>query len=442
VRAAAFVGIMFLFNGVVGAIAWADTGTTMPNVSTTDGDSWTNVRDSEGVPLADYLFATNQGSVLHPVNTVLSVVLGLEFTGFMVFVVTVIWLIGFALEFRWLAVFDQTLAAVGNSLTHQLATPIVLAVSTTVGAFIVAWFVLRGYPAKAAIQIVTMLLVAMLSVTYLEAPLAAVLSPNGLLAQGRNIGMTITAGLNGNANPDPQAIVGSMQNVLADNFARHPLQLWNFGHVLDNTAPQCGAMWSRAVQTGSNSTVLNALAGCGDQAAFAKADNPNIGQVGTGLVLLVFATILLLFGAYLAIKLLGSALDAVYHAFMAVFGFAAGGFIYGPTQAFLVRNLADTVLQAVKMVGYTIFLGIYGLFLGDLFAWSRGQGIMVMFVAGIVEIVGLVQFRRFDASLDRGMAAITDRLARASSPTPSAGMGPGHAGHALAPACSRNRLVW
>lgn len=226
--------------------------------------------------------------------------------------------------------------------------------------------------------------------------------------------------------------------MLADNFARHPLQVWNFGHVIDNVSPRCRAAWTVGIQSGDESRVKKGLARCGDSLAAAKAENPTVGQAGTGLVLLLFGTILLLFGAYLAIKVMGSALDAIYHAFMGIFGFAAGGFIYGPTQTFLVRNLVDTLMAAGKMLAYTVFLGVYALTLNSLFAQAGSNGIMVIFVCGIVEIVAIVQLRRLDAGLDRGNDWIAQRFAATVAGPPAAssggavlGMGPGSQNHVL-----------
>lgn len=227
----AVAALLLVLNGILGAVAMAQASsaatvaqpsTVAANVATTDGISWTNVRDSSGIALADYVFATNNGSVLNPGNTALSLVLGLEFTGFMVIVVTVIWLIGYALGFRWLELFDKALAGVADSLTSQIATPIMMAAAVAVGAFFVAWFIVRGFHVKAAIQVVTMLGVAVLGVTYLADPLADVLSPNGILAKGRNVGIVVAAGLNGKTEVDPEEVVESLEECLPTTLPDTP----------------------------------------------------------------------------------------------------------------------------------------------------------------------------------------------------------------------------
>ncbi|MQY31208.1 hypothetical protein [Nocardia aurantia] len=403
-----------------GSIANANNGTLSGgSMSAIDGLSWTDVRDTSDVPLSSYLFATDSGSLLHPGTTALALVLGVEFTIFMVVVISAVWMTGYVLSFRWLDWLGKPLTAIGDGLTHQIATPIVLAVSATAGAFLVGWFVLRGYHAKAALQVAAMLAVAVLGATYLAHPLADVLSSDGLLAHGRDVGITIAAGVTGQDSPHPGEIVAGLQGSLSDNFARHPLQVWNFGHVVDDR-PGCRAAWSAGVRAGSQTQIANGMSGCGDAYAHAKIDNPSFGQIGTGLVLIVFATILLLFLAYLAIKVFLAALSSVYHGILAVFGFAAGGFVYGPTQVFLIRNLVDLFADAVAMVVYTVFLGVYALLLDALFRSAPGSGMAVIFVGAMVLIAGFALFRRLDLSMVGGQVRVVEQIRAALAGRPAA----------------------
>ncbi|WP_040834064.1 hypothetical protein [Nocardia brevicatena] len=398
-----------VFPAVIGAIASAQTGS---GVSQIDGLSWMNIRDSNGVPLSSYQFVTDQGNIFNPANTVLWAILGLEFVGYMAIVTTAIWVVTYAFSFQWLDMFARALTGTADALARQIATPIVLITAATLGAFFVAWFVARGFHAKATMQVVTMLAVAILGPIMLTDPLEDVLSSDGLLTRGRDVGISVAAGLNGNGNPNPHQLVTVMQHDLADNFARKPVQVWNFGHVVDRSGA-CEAAWSSGVLSGEADNVKKAVKNCGDSAAHAKASNPSVGQVGTGLVLLICGTLLLLFAVVLGIKVIKAALDTVYHGFMAIFGFAAGGFVYGPTQTFLVRNVVDGFIAAARMTVYTIFLGVYVLFMGNLFNQSRDQVMAVIVIACVVEIVAILQIRRLGNSLSKGNGWVANRFALA-----------------------------
>ncbi|MEU7629222.1 hypothetical protein AB0C34_04435 [Nocardia sp. NPDC049220] len=402
--------MLFVFPGVLGAVAVAETGTRTAGSSSSSALGWMRIADSSGVQLSSYLFATDRGGVLNPGNTVISSILGLEFAGWKIIVTTAIWLIGYALSFRWLDMFSSALTGLAHSLTGQIATPIMLVTAAAIGSFFVAWFVARGFYAKATTQVVTMVAVAVLGPLFLAEPLADVLSSHGLLIQGRDLGISVAAGLDGNDSADPSGMVATMQNTLADNLARRPLQVWNFGHVIDDK-PACRAAWSAGISAGSEGRVTSGLRTCGDSLAGEAIANPSYEQVGTGLLLLILGTVLLAFAAILAIKVIKAALDTIYHGLMSIFGFAAGGFIYGPTQTFLVRNMVDSVIAAARMTAFTVFLGVYVLLLGDLFRLAGDQVMAVFVVGGIVEIIAIFQLKRLSRSLDRGNEWLANRFA-------------------------------
>ncbi|WP_216893737.1 hypothetical protein [Nocardia alni] len=409
-RAVAAVFGLVVFPGVLGATARAGTGALAAESSTSSALGWMHITDTYGVQLSNYLYATNHGSLLNPGDTAVSTVLGLEFAGWKIIVTTAIWLIGYALSFSWLQWFAKPLTGIAHSLSGQIATPIMLVTAAAIGAFFVAYFVVRGHYSKATLQVATMLAVAVIGPLYLAAPLADTFSSDGLLAQGRNLGISVAAGLDGQDTTDPTALVATMQGMLADDFARHPLQVWNFGHVIDNDAA-CRAAWSAGVAAGSETRVKNGLAGCGDSAAQASANNPSFDQIGTGLLILLLGALLLLFGAYLAIKIIKSALDTIYHGLLSIFGFAAGGFVYGVTQTFLVRNMVDGVVAAARMTIFTVFLGVYVLFLGDLFDMAGGEVMAVFVVGGIVEVIAISQLRRIGRSLEHGNEWLANKFA-------------------------------
>lgn len=402
--------VLFICPGIMAVMATAQTSTTVsaPNSAL----SWMRIKDSSGAELSSYLFATNRGGIFSPGNIVMSFLIIVLFAIWLVFTTTAIWLPTDTLDFGWLNIVSKPLEGVAHSLTGQIATPMMLMTAAAIGAFFVGWFIVRGYHSKAAMQVVTMLGVAVLGPLFLAEPLAEVLSPDGLLAQGRNLGISVAAGLNGNSNPDPNQLIRTMQADMADNFARRPLQVWNFGHVVDDRA-SCRAVWTAGVMAGDEDRVKNGMKSCGDSAAYAAADNPSVGQIGAGLLLLLSGAVLLLFGAYLAIKVIWAALDSIYYGFLTIFGFAAGGFVYGPTQTFTVRCFVHGFVSAGRMAVFVIFLGVYELFIGDLFRQAGGQVMSVFVIGAIVEIVAILQLKRLSASLDKGNEWIANRFALA-----------------------------
>ncbi|MFE4455797.1 hypothetical protein ACFROC_00435, partial [Nocardia tengchongensis] len=137
--------------------------------------------------------------------------------------------------------------------------------------------------------------------------------------------------------------------------------------------------------------------------------------------------LLLAFAARLAIAIVRSALDSVYHGLMSIFGFAAGGFIYGPTQTFLIRSLVHGFFAAARMAAEIVFLALYLLLLGDLFEQARGQVMTVFVIGAIVEVIAISQLKRLGEGLERGNDWVANRFALAAQ----AGGGAGGGGSAL-----------
>ncbi|WP_429424276.1 hypothetical protein [Nocardia sp. GAS34] len=397
----------------VGAATAQTTITTNGSVSSINvALGWTGVIDTSRVPLSSYVYVGAGESIFHPIRTSMTFVLVLVFEGWIVIVITGIWVIGYGLSFRWLNVVGIVLIRVSDKLSGQLTTTIIVVVFATTGSFFVAYFVVRGFHAKATMQVATMLLVAVIGPLYLAHPLSDVMASDGLLAQGRDLGITVAAGLNGTDTTDPTSLVSTLQTDLADNFVRHPLQVWNYGHVIDAN-PVCKDAWSSAMATGNDGTVKAALQSCGDNAAYSSANNPTIGQIGAGIILLLSGAILLLFGVYLAVKVIKSTVGVIWCGFMAIVGFAGSGFIYGPPQIFLVRNIVDGFIAAGEMALYVIFTGMYVLFMGDLFDAAGGQVMAVFMIGAIVEVVAISQLRHIGASMQRARQWTTNRLGMA-----------------------------
>ncbi|MFF2554722.1 hypothetical protein ACFVUS_27225 [Nocardia sp. NPDC058058] len=370
-----------------------------------------NIRDSSGVNLSNYMFVTHTSGFMPPDTYGLAMAIQLEFAGWMLIVVTGIWLIGFVLSFRWMALFATPLRAIARGFSEQVSIPIVLITGASIGAFCVAWFVIRGLHAKAVIQIVTMIAVAVLGPMFLADPLADVLDSDGWFSQGRDLGIAIAAGLNGDRSPQPDAVVESVDVILADNFGRKELHLWNFEHLIDER-PVCGAAWSTTLNTGDGERVREAIHSCGDSQAYAATRKPSPLQFGAGLIFLISGAGLLGFGVRLAISIVGSVVEVSLRAFKVILGFAAGGFIYGPTQTMLVRDVVHAFFAALRMAALVTFLGVYVLFLGNIFEHARGHEMSVLIMAVILEFLAITQLKRLNASLDRGNDWVANRFSQ------------------------------
>jgi|GEM_PF-2891836 len=404
------------------AVAYTGTTTAGTNTSAINGLSFTDVRDSYGVPVWDYLYATKDGNILNPGQTMLADTLRGFDMAFVVESILALYLAKVVLSFSWLSWFDTALTKIANTLTGQLNTPAIVVLAVTIGALFVAWFVLRGSYAKATLQVATMAGVAVLGTVFLAHPLADVLSPNGLLGQVRNLGFAIVDTLNGDSTGDAQSTINTVTGTLATNIPRHLVQTWNFNDIIDNSAT-CRAAWSNGVLAGSESQIESGLRSCGDSSAYAMTQNPSMGQIGTGLVVVIFGSILLLFLAYLSIKVILCALSAIINGFRLIFALTIGGFIYGRPQLGLVRAIVGVAGDAWSLLVYIIYLGGYAMVANDVFEAVPGSGMAVILVGGAALIAGFVLLRRIDKNLMLGQTQLVDQLQGSLAGRPSGSSG-------------------
>ncbi|MFE6862389.1 hypothetical protein [Nocardia sp. NPDC057668] len=401
---------LIVLPAIVGAVAMASGGNGTSDSSTIDALSWTNIRDKRGVALSDYAFITNNGSVIRPDHTIVSLLLKLECTGYLIIVILAIWLIGYTLSFEWMDAVAGLLTAAAQNFALNIATTEVRALGVCIGGFVVAIALTRGFMGRATTQTLTIMANAALGVLVLPNPLGETFSSHGLLAQARNLALAVSAGLHGSSGQSTSAMIPALQTELADAFASRPLKMWNFGHPIPDDSP-CGIAWSAGIRTGSSDAVKDNLRRCGDLSAVAQADSPSVAQIGTGALLIVTSTLLLAMAVYMAAKVVGAALDTVYHAFKIIFALAFGGYIPGPTQTTLIHGFVGGLVAAGKMAAFTLGVSIYTFILIGIFDNARGHEMKASFLASIVVMGALSQARRVNAALDRSNDEITRRIA-------------------------------
>ncbi|WP_280454737.1 hypothetical protein [Nocardia brasiliensis] len=405
--------VLFVFPGILGAVVTAQTGSGLAGTGYS-ALSWTDVRDSAGVPVANYMFVTDHGGILSPWNTAMSVVISLEFAGWSTLIGFGNWIVGTTISFSWADRIGAALAGVADSIIRQLPLPAMLAAGTALGVVFVAMFIVRGQFAKAAMQVVVMFGVAVGGPLVLAHPLQEVVASDGVLAQGRDLGVALAAGLLGDNDPNPAAMTKSLQGRMADHTVRWPLQTWNFGHVVD-TRPLCKSVWSNGMINQSEKQVKEGLTACGDTVARAATDNPTVGQIAAGFLLIIVGGTVMWFGVSFAFRVFWAMADAIYNALvLLIWDIPMTGFIYGRTQISMVRRIVDTGIAMVRMVANIVKLAFFLAFFGRLMEQSADDGdVMLILVLGaIVMVVGTVQLKRMNERLTATSVEVAGRIGR------------------------------
>ncbi|WP_280442714.1 hypothetical protein [Nocardia brasiliensis] len=403
--------MLLVFPGFLGAVVTAQSGSGLAG-TTYSALGWTDVVDSSGVPVANYMFVTDNGGIMNPFNTAISLILSLQMAVWSPLVGIGNWIIGTTVSFSWADRVGEAVAGVADSILRQLPLPVMLATGTAIGVVFVAMFIVRGQFAKASMQIVVMFLLAVGGPLVLAHPLQEVVASDGVIAQGRDLGVALAAGLLGDSDPNPAAMTRSLQSQLADNTARLPLQTWNYGHTLDNR-PLCKAAFTNGMLNQSEKQVKEGLTACGDGAARAAADNPTGSQIAAGFLLIFAGGTVLWFGASFAFRVFWAFADAVYNGVVLLFwDVPMAGFIYGQTQISMVRRVVDVGVALARMVANIVKLAFFVAFFGRLMDQSAGGDdvMMILVLSAIVMIVATVQLKLMNERLTATSTAIANRI--------------------------------
>jgi hypothetical protein len=356
------------------------------------------VKDSYGVPLSMYAISTDYGSVFDlGSQAVMATMLEAEAGLFVVIGGVAIWFLTYVINFGFLPDLVRPVATVAQDYASHII-PGVAAIAALIAALCVAFNVMRGNTTRATSQALAAIVIAMIGGALVYSPITWVISDDGPLAQGRTVAVGL--GSNSVANMDnTRDTINKLEGTLATSFVRRPLQTWNFAGQPDST-PSCAAAWSAGVVSGDTDRIKDGIRSCGapDSAAMkAAADNPNPGQLGTGVLLITFIGIFALFCVVLSLHIVMEFFRAVSNAFKLLWGFAIG-VIPGAPQASLVNNFVAMMFSAVAMFAYitlTIFIGE----IVTVIFRQQGNGIVAMISALILMVAAI----RFIFSVSKGL---------------------------------------
>lgn len=377
------------------------------------------VTDSYGVPLSRYAISTDYGSVLDGGSqAVLATLLEAEAGLFVVIGGVAIWFLMYVISFGFLPDLVQPVAAVAQDYASQIL-PSVAAIAAIVAATFVAVNILRGNFPRAASQAAAAVLIALIGGALVYSPVSWVISDKGPLAQGRDVAVSL--GSNSIANSgNTNDTLSRLEGTLATSFVRRPLQTWNFAGQPDST-PGCAAAWSAGVNSGDPDNIKDGIQACGasDSAAMkATADNPSPGQLGTGVLMLMFVGIFALFCAVLGFHIVLEFFRAVANGFKLLWGFAVGVIPGGP-QASLVNTFVAMLFAGVAMFGYITLTIFIGQIVTVVFR-QQGNGVVAMLSALILMMVAIRLIFTMSKSLKQSSANTAAGVLSSVGSTPPA----------------------
>ena len=176
-----------------------------------------------------------------------------------------LWVMKITVSTYWLTVLGEIARAITTAVIQVTSQIGLLVLAVPIGVFAGVTTIRRGEAGRGWTMILLALTMPALSVAVFADPAGMMYGQDGLLAFGRRVGFQRRR----SRHPQRRQRVAPDDTLTASlitHAVREPLQVCNFGHVVDRVG-SCGAAWSAAVRTGVSDGPVKAMAGCGDRSA-------------------------------------------------------------------------------------------------------------------------------------------------------------------------------
>ncbi len=392
---------------------------------------WTGLRDTYGVPIGDYYLAiasvrdqiaaaatglsfnpdTWMAAMTHALASVMTGlaaanILTAEAGLFIGIVAMALWLLKVTVSTYWLTVIGEIARAMAGAVIQVTTAAGLLLIAVPIGVFAGAVTVKRGEAGRGWTMIGIALMLPATSVAIFDDPAGLMYGRDGLLAFARRAGFSVASAATHNgalAGPAGVPQVDTLTASLITHTVREPLQLWNFGHVVDRVGG-CGAAWSAAVIRGTPDGPIQAMSGCGDRAAVVFAQHLDGTNIWVGLVMVAAAGLLAMFMVVSGWAVLKVSVKAIWTTVILLPTLWLGA-IPGAPQ----RRAADVVWQffrhGVEVAVYIVYVSVIGLAVqqivsaplpAELGGTNPFAHVLMM---GAVAVVALVLLRHIRADL-------------------------------------------
>ncbi|OAN31846.1 hypothetical protein PXJ67_00330 (plasmid) [Mycobacteroides chelonae] len=303
----------------------------------------------------------------------LAVILG-WFCGFLVMVGAVgIWFIKIALGSAWLgwlaALAAPVLVAINNLVGEFQIIPLALIICVFIGGIIA---LTKGFGRGAGVMCSGFLVILLIGF-FLNDPVKE-LGDNGLLAAGRAIGFELSLGIANNGSFDPSGNAEGQVEVLsqwmATTLIRHPIQIANFGGVIDNI-DGCAQAWNAALNAstvltpatqalapaGAHDGPVQAMRACGASDAYAHAHFLSGETIGLMFFINCVVLVVLMLLCYIGCEVIRIGFKAFWNVLVLVPA-AAVAVAPGPQREFAKRTAIKLIVHALEMLFATAAFGI------------------------------------------------------------------------------------
>ena len=350
--------------------------------------NWTGLRDTYGVPIGDYYLSlasirdqiTQAGPdasawdpsswwpwMIHALSVMFTSlaaanILTGEVSIFVGIIALSLWVMRLTISTYWLTVLGEIAKAITTAVISVTTRWGLVGITVPIGVFVGVLAIRRGEAGRGWTMIMLAITMPALAVTVFSDPAGMMYGPDGLLAFGRRVGFSTAEAATHNGAIGGGGFSGQVDTLtssLITHVVREPLEVFNFGHVVDNVG-SCAGPYSAALQQGAPDGPVKALSLCGDGTAVHYAQSLDASNVFAGSLLVVTAVLFGWFMISSGASVFMVSVKAVYTTAKLLPSVLAGG-ISGPAQEHAKATVWRYFKHPFEVMVFITFVSVIGL---------------------------------------------------------------------------------
>ncbi|WAJ47991.1 hypothetical protein OK015_28505 (plasmid) [Mycobacterium sp. Aquia_216] len=350
--------------------------------------NWTGLHCTYGVPIGDFYLSLaslpdqlSQGGpdaqvydpgswwpwVMHAFEVMstgfaASTILTAEAGLFVGIIALSLWVMKLTVSTYWLTVFGEIARAITTAVITVTTRWGLVAITVPLGVFLGVLAIRRGEAGRGWTMVLLAIMMPALAITVFSDPAGMMYGHDGMLAFGRSMGFSTAEAVTHNGAIGGGGFTGQVDTLtssLITHVVREPLEVFNFGHVVDSK-PGCAGQYSTALQQGISDGPIKAMARCGDLPAVHYAQNLDATNTFSGAILVLSAVLFGWFMISSGASVFKVSLKAMYTTAKLLPSVFAGG-ISGAAQEHAKATVWRFFKHPIEVMVFVTFVSVMGL---------------------------------------------------------------------------------
>ncbi len=322
--------------------------------------SWIQLQDSHGVSVWQYELSIDRGNPVSAADKWFwSKWVDNAWQAYRDGVVMAIWMLKWVLDFGWLDPVTAAVTPIADALHTTMGMLGLVGLFLTISGFVGAIYILNRRTATGVWELMAAVVIAAALGTVLANPSGVLLSkPDGLVYRVHDTSLAFVAAMAQTPELKNSGQSDAIAADLIETFLRQPLELVNFGAVIDGT--ECEAGYDEVLKSGPHawgSEIRDKVASCSPKAGeWASTPSPSMFSAAAALYPAVFVVLSLAIVVGGAVLMAG--LNSAYLSVKATVTTVAG-VLPGEARRPLLGTIADVVIALGIFLFSFVFLAIF-----------------------------------------------------------------------------------